>query len=83
MKIATAALRYNTNQMQCGRRHEDLYELLYHIYGQLPNNIEEGFVTDGGEFVDRYKAKEIAVAANQLIVPVEETEDELYSEDVW
>ena len=43
----------------------------------------QGFLTNKDRFVDRYEAKEIAIAANQLIVPEEETYTELFSEDVW
>jgi len=65
-------------------RHCDIFELMRAM------NIREkfyyctqGFWTSNDRFVDRIEAKKIAVAANQLIVPLNETYNELYSEDVW
>ena len=87
-KIIAAAISYPVNDIisciDSGERHNEIYEGLYKSYGsQLPEDLIEGFLTNTGRFVDRYEAKEIAVAANQLIVPIEETYAELYSEDVW
>ena len=65
-----------------GRRHNEIMETLHdkHLtYKYLVN----GFMTSDDRFVDRVEAKKIAVAANQLIVPIEETYAALYSEDVW
>lgn len=87
-KVVAAAISYKINDIigciDFGKRHNEIYEELYKSYGsKLPENLIEGFLTDTGRFVDRYEAKEIAVAANQLIVPIEETYIELSSEDVW
>lgn len=87
-KVVAAAVRYKINDMiDCidfGKRHSDIYQQLHRTYaGKIPLILVEGFLTDTGRFVDRYEAKDIAVAANQLIVPEEETYPALYSEDVW
>lgn len=81
MKIIKAAIKINQD-VYTGIRHADIYEELYQL--KIPTrNAIEGFLTDAGNFVDRYEAKKIALAANQLIVPEEETYAALYSEDVW
>lgn len=67
-----------------GKRHCDIFEFMfnYHIqYDKL--SAIQGFMTDNYQFVDRYEAKEIAIKANQLIIPEFETYAELYSEDIW
>jgi hypothetical protein len=82
-KIVAAAIQVkvdNIVSVYIGKRHGEIYE---GIPIAKMNNPIEGFITNTNRFVDRYEAKEIAVAANQLIVPIEETYAELYSEDVW
>lgn len=64
------------------KRHVDVREKLY-LNNIKYNNITDGFWTNKDRFINRIEAKKIAVAANQLIVPIEETYPELYSEDVW
>lgn len=66
------------------RRHADVFYKMkqLHIKYDKPSHTQ-GFWTSENRFVDRCEAKEIAIAANQLIVPLEETFVELYSEDVW
>lgn len=52
-------------------------------------NVECGFITDKGQFVDRYTAKEIALQTMQIIeFPLNHIFDrncgeQLYSEDIW
>lgn len=87
-KIVAAAVKYelskNVGCISFGKRHSEIYQELYKAYaGKIPLVLVEGFLTNTDRFVDRYEAKEIAVAANQLIVPEEETYPALYSEDVW
>lgn len=89
MKIVKAAVKfYDLDNDHApiiieAKRHCDAYELAQLTINYDRNNVVEGFVTDTDEFVDRIEAKKIAVEANQLIVPIEETYNELYSEDVW
>ena len=87
-KVKAAALKFNlTNTdhayVMIGTRHAELFERLIGVPDVIKTSIVEGFVTDTDRFVDRIEAKRIAVAANQLIVPIEDTYDALYSEDVW
>ena len=87
-KIVAAAIKFYSNDspdfptIMTARRHVDIRERLnltnFYSYDEI-----EGFWTSNDRFVDRYEAKEIAVAADQLIVPIEETYNALYSEDVW
>ena len=67
-----------------GKRHANIFEDMYnkHIDYDKSTHVQ-GFLTSYYRFVDRYEAKRIAVAANQLIVPEEKTYAELFSEDVW
>jgi len=89
MKIVKAAVKFydlDNNYAPViieARRHCDAYELAKLAINYDRDNTVEGFITDTDEFVNRIEAKKIAVEANQLIVPIEETYNELYSEDVW
>ena len=86
---AAAILFYRSEEdeypfIYTARRHADIYQDLHYAnidYNRLYK--VEGFMTDTFRFVDRFEAKEIAVKAAQLIVPIEETYAALYSEDVW
>lgn len=62
-------------------RHANIKEILSNFH--IKSDVTDGFWTNRDRFVDRIEAKKIAVAANQLIVPIEETYPTLYSEDVW
>ena len=64
------------------KRHVDVWEI-FHLSNMKYKSMIDGFWTNKDRFVSRIEAKRIAVAANQLIVPIEETYPELYSEDVW
>jgi hypothetical protein len=84
-KVIAAACKISTDEnifILTAERHADVREILYCANIKY-NNITDGFWTDKDRFVNRIEAKKIAVAANQLIVPIEETYPELYSEDVW
>ena len=90
MKIVKAAVKFYDLDNDYApviieaRRHCDAYELAAKLTINYDrNNTIDGFITDTDEFVNRIEAKKIAVEANQLIVPIEETYNELYSEDVW
>lgn len=86
--IKCAAIRAKTSDMKwCeipAKRHADCYEILHKTYPSYDReSVVEGFLTNDNHFVDRYEAKKIAVAANQLIVPIEWTVAALYSEDIY
>lgn len=87
-KVVMAAIKFYTDENRVfpivitAERHADIRERL-HIKNISSFHEIDGFWTSKNRFVDRYEAKEIAVAANQLIVPIEDTYNELYSEDVW
>lgn len=89
MKVIAAAIKYYpTNsdypQIACGKRHADAFFYMHlHNVKYDKKTAVQGFLTDDFRFVDRYEAKKIAVEANQLIVPIEKTFAELYSEDMW
>ena len=85
MKILCSAIKFYLDgypQIACGKRHADILGMLFK--NQIPYNKKEmtqGFLTNSGQFVDRYDAKIIAKNANQI---VEETGLlELFSEDIW
>lgn len=44
---------------------------------------EQGFLTQDGTFLNRYKAMDEAIASNQLPPCAKEACKELYSEDLW
>lgn len=89
MKLVAAAIKFTLlNEFYpfivTAKRHADVFEKLYKLNITYDKSTAvQGFLTDTNQFVDRYEAKKIAVAANQLIVPLEDTYAELFSEDVW
>lgn len=73
---------YPTIMTDC--RHADIFHKMWALQINYDKETHvQGFWTSENRFVDRYEAKKIAVAANQLIVPEEDTGAELFSEDVW
>lgn len=88
-KIIASAIKFLNKDTRewitmTGVRHADIWYDIHKL--NIKYNKEycyQGFITNGGNFVDRYEAKLIAVEANQLIVPLETTYTELYSEDIW
>ena len=86
--IASAIKFYNKETKEwivmTGMRHADILYDMYMLHIDYDKKkYQQGFLTNHGNFVDRYEAKNIALAANQLIVPEEQTYAELFSEDVW
>lgn len=65
-----------------GKRHADILEEMFKRHmPYIKETAIQGFVTDGGSFLDRYDAKIEARRCGQL---VEDTDDRaLYSEDIW
>ena len=67
-----------------GRRHSDIFRLMKSlgiVYSR--ESAVQGFLTDSDRFVDRSEAMQIAIKANQIIVPMESLHKELFSEDLW
>jgi hypothetical protein len=78
-RIASAAINHN-GKIWTGRRHS---EIMYDIWkvdekAKIPQS-EQGFVTDTGEFVNRFQAGAIAFRAGQT----KERKQTLLSEHVW
>ena len=88
-RLIASAIKFYTldsdyPMIMCGKRHCDIYESMWRAsLNYLKSTAIQGFLTDKDRFVDRYEAKTIAIAAGQLIVPIEQTYAELFSEDVW
>ena len=88
-KIIASAIKFRQKDndydvVMTAKRHADVF------YKMKQLNIDydrascvQGFWTSEYRFVNRYEAKKIAVDVNQIIVPIEETYAELYSEDLW
>lgn len=71
-------------QIWTDKRHSNIFNnMASHNIHYNRSTYVQGFWTSENRFVDRIEAKKIAVAANQLIVPIENTYPELFSEDVW
>lgn len=92
--IKCAALRMkegNLFSLDRPARHHDIFRMMRTTHVPLPNESEQGFLTDTGRFVDRFEARKIAEAAGQLIASViddkgrayQRPHDQLFSEDVW
>lgn len=88
-KLIASAIKFFNKETQewivmTGVRHADILHDMYTLKIDYDKNAYyQGFITNAGEFVNRYEAKYIAIAANQLIMPIENTYAELFSEDMW
>ena len=80
MKIKCAAIKIKSGQIFEGRSHAVCYQVMKDagVSRIDARNDEQGFVTDTGDFVDRYKAAEIAFEAGQT----KKLESPLFSEDL-
>ena len=88
-KVIAAAIQFYNEEtksyvIMTGIRHAEIFHDMFLLQINYDkNHSKQGFLTNDGRFVDRYEAKDIAVAAKQLIVPAEQTYAQLFSEDVW
>ena len=65
-------------------RHKDITPICQSLLGYKPFLDAEGFLTDKGEFLDRWEAADHAYECGQLIETAEEPRiDRLMSEDLW
>lgn len=80
MKIKCAAIRSKNGKIFEGRNHAICYQAMKQdgISRIDTRNCEQGFVTNEGNFVDRYKAAEIAFESGQT----KKLESPLFSEDL-
>ena len=62
-------------------RHGDLLTPLSQMNEMAAHLCEQGFLTNKGEFVDRYVARIIALTRGQMIRYTHQTK--LFSEDLW
>lgn len=78
--IKSAAIIHN-GKTWTGYRHHLIIRDIVQMLGPevAPVNGEEGFITGGGEFVDRKMAAKIAFEAGQIPLP----HKTLYSEDIF
>ena len=86
-KLIAAAIKFYPKdseypQIVCGKRHCDCFEWMFnHRIEYDKNTHEQGFITDGNRFVDRYEAAEIAWDARQIL-----EESDIYQkmyDDYW
>lgn len=72
-----------TVSMPAPARHSDIINYLARVgVTRKVRQHEQGFLTSTGRFVHRIEAKQIAVAAEQLLQRASH-HDQLFSEDVW
>ena len=65
-------------------RHKDGIAICEMLLGYKPYCLAEGFLTDKGEFLDRWEAADHAYECGQLVETAEEPRiDRLMSEDLW
>lgn len=85
MKIAAAAVIDHEGgvvSLPVPARHGDILAYMKDRGDPLPIVGDQGFITNDGAFIDRYRAREIAEQAGQLL-PDAYNLKQLYSEDVW
>ena len=83
MRIVAAAVKCNglTISLPAPARH---YQILAKMPARMATAVkpsEQGFLTDGGDFIGREDAKTVAREAGQLLK--EAPQRELFSEDLW
>lgn len=66
-------------------RHNDVIHKIVRERGvkSVPGSATQGFLTSGGQFVNRWRAHRIAVDSGQPCSRPLDLNSELYSEDVW
>lgn len=78
MSITKAAIQEkNSKRIHTGDRHVDIIRSA--IKGGMMEEFDEGFLTNEGEFVNRYEAARIALKSGQIKKPTEK----LRSQDLW
>lgn len=88
--IICAALRIKgTDTVLGGIRHGFIYSFLHDLRPEIGvSSVEEGFLDNNGNFLNRFEAFKEALKCGQLsattrICKQEAKETELYSEDLW
>ena len=66
-------------QIMCGKRHSDIFKLMYDLGIEYQKPEEQGFLTSYNAFVDREQAAIVAHISGQI----KEPKKELFSEDLW
>ena len=79
MKIISSAIKMKNGRVYTGKRHNNCLEVANIAGEKTPIDCVQGFVTDGGEFVTREVASQIAFEAGQI----KERLGTLYSEDIF
>jgi hypothetical protein len=65
-------------------RHHHIIHQIYLETGETVDDMVQGFLDDGGNFLDREQAMTHAIACQQLLPrPKMRIDEWLYSEDVW
>ena len=88
-KLISSAIKFKPKnceyfQIACGKRHYDILEMIYNLYGDYEKTtVVQGFLTDEDQFVDRYDAYYIALMNHQVKANDEFYRTPLYSEDIW
>jgi len=83
MKILCSSIILENGLMLCGWRHPSCIHKIKEIYGKPQKIKEQGFLTSEGKFVDRKKALDIAIKAEQY-KPFENIKHNiLFSEDLY
>ena len=89
-KLVAAAIKFYPEdseypQIVCGKRHCDCFEWMFkHRVEYDKNTLEQGFLTNTNQFVDRYEAMNMALDRGQVIAEDGyESGQQLYSEDLW
>lgn len=83
--VDRAAIRYEGRVWSMPRpaRHHNIVYMMARTEDLPPEAMhDQGFVTSRGRYVDRYEARALAEAANQLL-PGAYVLPQLFSEDVW
>jgi hypothetical protein len=78
-KIIASAVRMKDGKVFTGKRHNHAIEAAYNAGYRDQLDLEQGFVTSTGEYVDREEAAKIAFQSKQIKKQVKI----LYSEDLW
>lgn len=66
-------------QIMCGKRHSDIFNLMYDLGIKYQKPEEQGFLTSYNGFVDREQGAILAYISGQI----KEPKKELFSEDLW
>ena len=82
-RIVCAAIKGKDGTIICGARHFDVIMRAHANANYRGYGVEQGFIDNFGEFLNRKDAYNIALSTNQILYPLPGREGTLFSENLY